>query len=116
MKSTIVIRFPLETVSCKQRSGPPGDDLADLDNEEWYSCVIPLQTVSLPCIPDPTVPAKALVPIYANHFIGPSIVPLGDAARATLGLGKAWGALSGLGLGLVCGLAIGWWAGVRRMR
>ena len=41
--ATAILRIPLEVVSLKQRSGPPGDDDEDLDLPHWAG-VIPVTT------------------------------------------------------------------------
>lgn len=50
LAATTVLRLPLEQVSLKTRSGPPGDDEEDLDSP-WWAGVLPL--VSGPGAPEP---------------------------------------------------------------
>lgn len=44
LAATAMLRIPLDEVSLKRRSGPPGDDAEDLDLPHW-SGVIPVSTV-----------------------------------------------------------------------
>eukprot|EP00048_Salpingoeca_helianthica_P017559 m.237830 g.237830 ORF g.237830 m.237830 type:complete len:277 (-) comp21426_c0_seq1:28-858(-) len=83
IKGTAVVVFPLVDVSCKQRTGPPGDDEEDILNPQYYSGVIPLRTVSLPPNHDPTLLPNVTIPPYALRFSRPGIAPLDQGWQTT---------------------------------
>ncbi len=57
LAATAVLRLDLDEVSCKSRSGPPGDDAEDLDLP-WWAGVLPLRNA----VPEAPVPAPDLTP------------------------------------------------------
>jgi len=57
LAATAVLRLDLTEVSCKSRSGPPGDDEEDLDLP-WWAGVLPLRNA----VPSAPVPAPDLAP------------------------------------------------------
>eukprot|EP00047_Mylnosiga_fluctuans_P006185 m.245398 g.245398 ORF g.245398 m.245398 type:complete len:264 (+) comp14697_c0_seq1:45-836(+) len=83
LSGTMVVRFPLEELSCKQRAGPPADTAGDKGNSSLYACVLPLQTVSLPHVPNHDLPVGSRPPAYADRFAGPGIKPLSTLAQSS---------------------------------
>jgi nitroimidazol reductase NimA-like FMN-containing flavoprotein (pyridoxamine 5'-phosphate oxidase superfamily) len=57
LAATTVLRLDLDEVSYKNRSGPPGDEEADLDLP-WWAGVLPLRSA----VPSSPVPAPDLTP------------------------------------------------------
>jgi uncharacterized protein len=68
---TLVVRFPIEEVSMKERMGGPLDDEEDLAVDVWAG-VIPLKLVPGPPLGDPMFPPKAAVPDYASRYRRPT--------------------------------------------
>lgn len=64
---TSVIELPLDEVSAKTRSGPPGDDPGDMDEEVWAG-VIPMSLVPGEPVPAPDLRDGINVPDYLRHF------------------------------------------------
>jgi len=67
MRSTRVIRMPLDEASAKIRSGPPKDHADDLGLDVWAG-VIPLSLVPGRPVADTAMPAGIAVPEYAEHY------------------------------------------------
>ncbi len=63
LRSTVVLRVPLESVSAKAREGDPADEPDDLGWPAWAG-VIPFATVRGAPLPDPTMAADTPVPPY----------------------------------------------------
>jgi nitroimidazol reductase NimA-like FMN-containing flavoprotein (pyridoxamine 5'-phosphate oxidase superfamily) len=63
LKGTTILRIPLEEVSAKARTGPPGDDEEDYALDVWAG-VVPITTVRHPPVPDPRLPAGVALPAY----------------------------------------------------
>jgi nitroimidazol reductase NimA-like FMN-containing flavoprotein (pyridoxamine 5'-phosphate oxidase superfamily) len=63
LKATTVLWLDLDEVSAKVRSGPPGDDEADLDWPCWAG-VLPLGLTRDTPVPDPHVPPGMAPPAY----------------------------------------------------
>ncbi len=119
ISGTAVVVFQLEHVSCKMRSGPPGDDAEDIANPAYYSGVIPLRTVSLPPDNDPTLLPNIATPPYALRFARAGVTPW-DGGWVQPEVVKQetnrWcTALSLLGVGVLCG-AVGYFMGTRAVR
>jgi nitroimidazol reductase NimA-like FMN-containing flavoprotein (pyridoxamine 5'-phosphate oxidase superfamily) len=64
LKATSVLALTLDEFSAKVRTGPPGDDEADLALDVWAG-VLPLKLQALPPVPDPRLRAGTPVPAYA---------------------------------------------------
>lgn len=74
MLQTLVVRFPLEEVSVKQRSGDPIDDEADHALDVWAG-VIPLFLAPAAPVDDGTVPPPRPAPEHAKAWRRPSRPP-----------------------------------------
>ncbi len=68
---TLVVRFPIEEVSVKERMGGPLDDEEDHALDVWAG-VIPLALVPGTPVDDPLVPPRAAVPEHALRYRRPS--------------------------------------------
>lgn len=64
---TSVIEVSLDELSAKVRSGPPGDDLQDLDEKVWAG-VIPLELVAGEAIPAPDLRTGIDIPDYLRPY------------------------------------------------
>jgi nitroimidazol reductase NimA-like FMN-containing flavoprotein (pyridoxamine 5'-phosphate oxidase superfamily)/GNAT superfamily N-acetyltransferase len=60
LRSTLVVRIPIEEGSAKARSGPPLDTAETLGDESWAG-EVPLATTALPARPDPALRANIAV-------------------------------------------------------
>jgi len=67
MRSTRVVRMPLDEVSAKIRTGPPKDQADDLGLDVWAG-VIPLSVVPGRPAADPALRAGIAVPEYVEHY------------------------------------------------
>lgn len=67
LKATSILRLPIEEASAKVRTGPPGDEGADLELPYWAG-VVPLQLRALPPVPDPKLTAPIDPPPYALSY------------------------------------------------
>jgi uncharacterized protein len=65
LRSTLILRFPVEEGSAKVRTGPPGDDPEDMGLPIWAG-EIPIHLVAGPPIPDPALPGDVVPPAYAT--------------------------------------------------
>jgi uncharacterized protein len=61
LAATLILRIALTNASAKVRTGPPIDDADDLTLEHWAG-VVPLNTVAVEPIADPTLHAGIAVP------------------------------------------------------
>jgi nitroimidazol reductase NimA-like FMN-containing flavoprotein (pyridoxamine 5'-phosphate oxidase superfamily) len=68
---TLVVRFPIEEVSMKERMGGPIDDEEDHALETWAG-TIPLRLVPGSPVDDPLVPPRASVPPHATGYRRPA--------------------------------------------
>jgi len=68
---TLVVRFPIEEVSMKQRMGGPIDDEDDLALDIWAG-FIPLTLTAAAPVDDPLTPPRAGVPDHAMQYRRPS--------------------------------------------
>ena len=68
LKSTAVLSMPLEEFSVKSRSGPPGDDEADLELDVWAG-VLPLHLIAGDPEPDPRLRAGVGIAPSARRFV-----------------------------------------------
>lgn len=66
LAATTVLRLPLQDVSLKVRSGPPGDDPEDLTLPYWAG-VLPVTTTTGRPVPAPDVPSALPLP---EHLLG----------------------------------------------
>lgn len=64
---TSVIELTLDEISAKSRSGPPGDDPGDLDEEVWAG-VIPMKLVAGEAIPAPDLGRGIDLPDYLHPY------------------------------------------------
>lgn len=67
VRSTSVIRLPLDEASAKIRTGPPGDDEEDYDLPIWAG-VVPVGTVYGPPETDPAMRMDVAVPDHVADF------------------------------------------------
>ena len=67
MNQTSVLALPIDEVSAKVRTGPPGDDEEDYDLDHWAG-VIPLTTVAGDPIDDPRLKPGIAVPDYVAEY------------------------------------------------
>jgi len=67
LRSTLIVRFPIEEGSAKVRTGGPKDDDEDLDSPVWAG-VIPFDLVPRPGIPEDGLPDGTVVPPYAERY------------------------------------------------
>jgi uncharacterized protein len=65
LRSTAVVRLPIEQASAKVRTGGPIDDEEDLGLPIWAG-VIPCGLVSGPAVADGTPPAGVMTPAYVE--------------------------------------------------
>ncbi|WP_092194883.1 pyridoxamine 5'-phosphate oxidase family protein [Blastococcus tunisiensis] len=68
LAATAVLALDLAEASVKVRTGPPGDDDADLDRSTWAG-VLPLRTVPGEPEPCPLLPAGAQVPARVRNRV-----------------------------------------------
>jgi uncharacterized protein len=68
LKATTVLSLPLTESSAKIRTGPPADEAADLDLPNWAG-EIPLRTVALAPIADPSMNEDLQVPASVDAFV-----------------------------------------------
>lgn len=69
LRSTLVLRLPLDTASAKVRTGPPIDDDDDLARAVWAG-VLPLLIV--PGVPVPDAGVDAPAPSYVTGYTRPT--------------------------------------------
>jgi nitroimidazol reductase NimA-like FMN-containing flavoprotein (pyridoxamine 5'-phosphate oxidase superfamily) len=67
VKGTMVLRLPLDEVSAKVRTGPPGDDEADYALPIWAG-VIPITQAYGEPIPDPALEHDIAVPAHLMNY------------------------------------------------
>ncbi len=67
LKQTASIEVPLDEVSAKVRTGPPGDDPADLRSDTWGG-VVPLALIPGVPIADENVGPDTKLPGYLNPY------------------------------------------------
>lgn len=67
LKQTAVVAVPIDTASAKIRSGPPGDDEADMDLPIWAG-VLPLQQIVGFPLPDPALPDGVDLPASVRQY------------------------------------------------
>jgi uncharacterized protein len=67
LRTTLVLRLPVEEASAKVRTGPPVDDTVDLTLAVWAG-VIPFRTVQDPPIAAPDLEVPIEVPAYAAAY------------------------------------------------
>lgn len=63
LRKTAFVALDLNEVSAKTRTGPPKDDPADLERDQWAG-VVPVRTVTLPPEGDPELPSDIALPSY----------------------------------------------------
>ena len=76
LRSTMLLRLPLNESSAKVRTGFPLDEEEDYDLEIWAG-VIPMTTVIEPAVVDPALRVAAEVPPYVEHYQRPVAVTAG---------------------------------------
>jgi nitroimidazol reductase NimA-like FMN-containing flavoprotein (pyridoxamine 5'-phosphate oxidase superfamily) len=67
LRSTLVVRIPIDEASAKVRTGGPIDDEPDMDLPVWAG-VIPLATTAGAPIADDDLPPDVAVPPYASNY------------------------------------------------
>ena len=70
VRTTWLLRFPIEEASAKIRTGPPSDDDADYELPIWAG-VIPLSLAVGTPVDDGRVPAEVELPTYAMWYARP---------------------------------------------
>jgi uncharacterized protein len=70
LRTTTILRLPIEEASAKVRSGPPIDGAADMGREVWAG-VIPLRLTASDPVPDPVQPDTRRTPGYAAGYRRP---------------------------------------------
>src|SRR3954454_18078830 len=63
LKGTTILRIPLDEVSAKTRTGPPGDDEEDYVLGVWAG-VVPITSERHAPVPDPRLPTGTELPSY----------------------------------------------------
>ncbi len=74
LRSTMLLRLPLDESSAKVRTGFPLDETEDYDLEIWAG-VIPFTTVVEPALIDPDLRVALAVPPYVERYRRPAAVP-----------------------------------------
>jgi nitroimidazol reductase NimA-like FMN-containing flavoprotein (pyridoxamine 5'-phosphate oxidase superfamily) len=69
-RETIIVAMPIDEASAKVRTGPPGDDPADLDADVWAG-TLPLVTVAGMPSPAPDLKPGVPEPAYLERFTRP---------------------------------------------
>ena len=67
LRSTLIVRFPIEEGSAKIRSGGPKDDVEDIDLPVWAGW-LPLHQVVGDAVPAPDLPPGTTVPGYVSDY------------------------------------------------
>lgn len=67
MRSTRVLRIPLDEASAKIRTGPPKDDAGDMGLDVWAG-VVPVRLVPDAPRPDPALAPGIAVPAYVRSY------------------------------------------------
>ena len=67
LRSTLIVRFPIDEGSAKVRTGGPKDDEEDLAKPIWAG-QIPFDLVARPAVPDDGLPEGTVVPPYAARY------------------------------------------------
>lgn len=67
LKATLVVAFPIDEVSAKVRTGPPGDEPEDVKLPHW-SGVIPCETVWQAPEPAPNLADGIVMPHYVQGY------------------------------------------------
>ncbi|MGH3326942.1 MAG: pyridoxamine 5'-phosphate oxidase family protein [Streptomycetales bacterium] len=67
LAATILLALSLDEASVKVRSGPPGDDDADLDRDVWAG-VVPARQVWGEPVPDPALPPGTALPEHVRRL------------------------------------------------
>jgi nitroimidazol reductase NimA-like FMN-containing flavoprotein (pyridoxamine 5'-phosphate oxidase superfamily) len=67
LRATTVLEFSIEEASSKVRSGPPLDDESDYGLAVWAR-VLPLETKSLPPVPDDKLINGVALPEYVRRY------------------------------------------------
>ncbi len=75
LRSTMLLRLPLDECSAKVRTGFPIDEEEDCDLEIWAG-VIPFATVVEPAVVDPHLRIATPIPTYVERYHRPSPAPL----------------------------------------
>lgn len=70
LRATTILRLPLDEVSAKVRTGPPGDDDEDMDLPVWAG-TLPLRHEFQAPVPDPRLGAGIEVPRYVSDYRRP---------------------------------------------
>jgi uncharacterized protein len=65
LRSTLMLKLPLEEGSAKVRTGPPADDPEDMELAIWAG-EIPVRLVADPPVPDPDLHDGVATPTYAT--------------------------------------------------
>ncbi len=67
LRSTLIVRFPIEEGSAKVRGGGPVDDAEDLSSPIWAG-QIPLELMARPCVAEEDLPEGTALPSYAQSY------------------------------------------------
>ncbi len=67
LRSTLIVRFPIDEGAAKIRTGGPKDEEDDLSSAVWAG-QIPFEAVARPAVPDDDLPATSVLPPYAASY------------------------------------------------
>ncbi|HXW39055.1 MAG TPA: pyridoxamine 5'-phosphate oxidase family protein, partial [Acidimicrobiales bacterium] len=67
LRSTLIVRFPIDEGSAKIRTGGPKDDEEDMDLPIWAG-QIPFDLVARPGVAEDGLPQGTVVPSYATDY------------------------------------------------
>jgi uncharacterized protein len=67
LRSTLIVRFPIDEGSAKVRTGGPKDDEEDMDSPIWAG-QIPFELVAHAGVPEDGLPMDTVVPPYARSY------------------------------------------------
>jgi len=67
LKATSLLRVPIEEFSAKVRTGPPIDDVEDMNFPTWAG-VVPIELKARTPINDQQLDPKQLIPEYVKHY------------------------------------------------
>jgi nitroimidazol reductase NimA-like FMN-containing flavoprotein (pyridoxamine 5'-phosphate oxidase superfamily) len=72
MKATTVLEIPIKEASAKIRTGPPMDDVADMDMTCWAG-ELPFDTMMRAPVPDPRLAPGVPIPAYLANYRRPDL-------------------------------------------
>ncbi|MBU1227189.1 MAG: pyridoxamine 5'-phosphate oxidase family protein [Actinobacteria bacterium] len=72
-KATLMVSVPIDAASAKVRTGPPGDDPADLGLDVWAG-VVPYRLTPGDPIPAPDLPDGVAFPAYLQTLLDQTLL------------------------------------------